>query len=54
MKAVDPSIVIMMHIALGGQNDESLFFLDQLLARKVHFDVIGLSYSQNGMAHWMT
>ncbi len=44
VKAVDPSIVIMMHIALGGQNEESVFFLDQLLARKVHFDVIGLSY----------
>ena len=44
VKAVDPSIVIMLHIALGGQNDESVFFIDQMLARKVHFDVIGLSY----------
>ncbi|HLA59324.1 MAG TPA: glycosyl hydrolase 53 family protein, partial [Puia sp.] len=44
VKAVDPSIVIMLHIALGGQNDESVFFMDQMIARKVPFDVIGLSY----------
>lgn len=44
VKAADPSIVIMLHIALGGQNDESVFFLNQVLERKVHFDVIGLSY----------
>ncbi|MES1198254.1 MAG: beta-galactosidase GalA [Chitinophagaceae bacterium] len=44
VKAVDPSTVIMLHIALGGQNDESVFFIDQMMARKVHFDVIGLSY----------
>lgn len=44
VKSVDPSIVIMLHIALGGQNDEAVFFIDQVLARKVHFDVIGLSY----------
>jgi beta-galactosidase len=44
VKTVDPSIVIMLHIALGGQNDESVFFINQVLARKVHFDVIGLSY----------
>jgi beta-galactosidase len=44
VKTVDPSIVIMMHMALGGQNSESVFFLDQLIKRKVSFDVIGLSY----------
>lgn len=44
VKAVDPSIVIMLHIALGGQNDEATFFINQMLERKVHFDVIGLSY----------
>jgi len=44
VKSVDPTIVIMLHIALGGQNDEARFFLDQVLARQVHFDVIGLSY----------
>jgi beta-galactosidase len=44
VKAVDPSIVIMLHIALGGQNDEARFFLDNMIMRGVPFDVIGLSY----------
>lgn len=44
VKSVNPAIVIMLHIALGGQNDESVFFLNQMIARGVHFDVIGLSY----------
>ncbi|MDB5211134.1 MAG: Beta-galactosidase Arabinogalactan endo,4-beta-galactosidase, partial [Sediminibacterium sp.] len=44
VKTVDPSIIIMMHIALGGQNSESVFFFDELQKRKVPFDVIGLSY----------
>ncbi len=44
VKTVDPAIVIMLHIALGGQNEESVFFIDNMLARNVHFDVIGLSY----------
>ncbi len=41
---VDPSIIIMLHIALGGQNDESRFFLDNMIERNVLFDVIGESY----------
>lgn len=44
VRTVDPHTAIMLHIALGGQNDESVFFLDQVLARNVPFDVIGLSY----------
>lgn len=40
----DPSIIMMLHIALGGQNDESVFFINQMLARGVYFDVIGESY----------
>ncbi len=44
VKSVEPSTVIMLHIALGGQNDESVFFIDNMLARSVPFDVIGLSY----------
>ena len=44
VKEVDPSIIIMMHIALGGQNEEAVFWLDNMIARDVHFDVIGLSY----------
>jgi beta-galactosidase len=41
---VDPSIQMMLHIALGGQADESNFFVDEMLARGVYFDVIGQSY----------
>ncbi len=44
VKEVDPSIIIMLHIALGGQNDESVFWLDNMIARGVRFDIIGLSY----------
>ena len=44
VKAVDPACPIMLHIALGGQNDESHFWLDNMLQRRVPFDVIGLSY----------
>jgi beta-galactosidase len=41
---VDPSITMLLHIALGGQNDESVFFLDNMIKRGVQFDVIGESY----------
>ena len=34
----------MLHIALGGQNAESQFFLDNMINRGVTFDVIGESY----------
>jgi beta-galactosidase len=44
VKSEDPGCPIMLHIALGGQNDESHFFLNSMLARQVPFDVIGLSY----------
>ncbi|MGZ3814869.1 MAG: glycosyl hydrolase 53 family protein [Mucilaginibacter sp.] len=44
VKEVSPSVIIMLHIALGGQNAESRFFLDNMKARNVPFDVIGLSY----------
>jgi beta-galactosidase len=44
VKNIDPACPIMLHIALGGQNDESHFFLDNMLERQVPFDVIGLSY----------
>jgi len=42
--SVAPATKIMLHIALGGQNDESRFFLDNMIDRGVPFDVIGLSY----------
>ncbi|MEI7661223.1 MAG: glycosyl hydrolase 53 family protein [Bacteroidota bacterium] len=44
VEAVDPSIPVMMHLALGGQHDESVFWLDNMIARGVRFDIIGLSY----------
>jgi beta-galactosidase len=44
VKAVDPNVVMMLHVALGGQNHESVFFIDNMIARGVHFDVIGESY----------
>lgn len=44
VKAVDPTVVMMLHVALGGQHHESVFFIDNMLARGVHFDVIGQSY----------
>lgn len=42
--SVDPSIIMMLHIALGGQNDESVWFINNMLSRGVYFDVIGESY----------
>ncbi len=44
VKAVDPAIKIMLHIADGGQNDESRSFIDKMMARGVQFDIIGESY----------
>lgn len=44
VRDVSPKIVIMLHVALGGQNDESVSFIDNMLARGVVFDVIGESY----------
>jgi beta-galactosidase len=44
VKAVSPATSIMLHVALGGQNDESRFFYDNMIARGISFDVIGLSY----------
>ena len=44
VKKTDPSIITMLHIALGGQNSDSEFFLDDMINRGVSFDVIGESY----------
>ena len=44
VKSVDPSIVMMLHVALGGQNHESVNFIDNMIARGVSFDVIGESF----------
>ena len=44
VESVDPGIPVMMHIALGGQHKEAIFWLDNMIARGVAFDLIGLSY----------
>ncbi|MBD0822843.1 glycoside hydrolase family 53 protein [Aestuariibaculum marinum] len=44
VRAADPSITIMVHIACGGQNPESVAFFDKIISRNVKFDVIGQSY----------
>ncbi len=44
VKDVELRTIMMLHIALGGQHEESKYFLDQMLSRDVHFDVIGQSY----------
>jgi len=44
VRVVDPKIQIMIHIALGGQNKESVWFLDRILKNGVTFDILGQSY----------
>jgi beta-galactosidase len=44
VRKVSKTVPIMMHLACGGQNEESIKFLDQLILKKVSFDVIGQSY----------
>ena len=44
VKEVSPSVKIMLHIACGGQNEESKYFLDNMISRGVSFDIIGQSY----------
>jgi len=44
IKAVSPQSIIMLHVALGGQAEESDFFYSSMHKRNVPYDVIGLSY----------
>lgn len=44
VEAADPTIPVMMHLALGGQNQEAVFWLDNMIARGVQFDLLGISY----------
>lgn len=44
VQAIEPATTIMLYIALGGQQDESLFFFDNMLRRGIAFDVMGMSY----------
>jgi len=44
VRSVGGNIRIMLHIACGGQNVESRYFLDNMIKRGVNFDIIGESY----------
>jgi arabinogalactan endo-1,4-beta-galactosidase len=44
VRETTPTALVMMHIALGGQNVHSTTWLDRMIARKVQFDIIGESY----------
>jgi beta-galactosidase len=44
VKEADPHAKIMLHVALGGQYDETALFVDQMMARGCKFDVLGLSF----------
>ena len=37
-------VKIMLHVALGGQHDETVQWLDQMMARGCESDVLGLSF----------
>lgn len=44
VEKTDASIPVMLHVALGGQNTESVRWFNNMIARDVKFDIIGLSY----------
>lgn len=44
VRAIHAKTPVMIHIACGGQNKESRWFLDQLITRGLKFEVIGQSY----------
>ena len=44
VRSISPNIPVMLHLALGGQNEECRFFIDAMNDRGVQFDVLGLSY----------
>ncbi len=44
VRDADPDIPVMMHLALGGQNEEAVFWFNNMIARGVEFDIMGISY----------
>ncbi|MEI7732001.1 MAG: glycosyl hydrolase 53 family protein [Verrucomicrobiota bacterium] len=44
VREADPKIKVMLHLALGGDNAKSRWFLDQARQRGVEFDILGQSY----------
>lgn len=39
-----PEAAVMLHVALGGQNEESVRFFDEMIRHDIDFDLIGQSY----------
>lgn len=60
VRAADPAIQIMVHPALGGDNQRSVYFFNLVLRHQVGFDVIGQSYypehhgTLDGLRHNLT
>jgi arabinogalactan endo-1,4-beta-galactosidase len=44
VREADPKIKVMLHLALGGDNVKSRWFLDNARERGVEFDILGQSY----------
>lgn len=44
VRAAGRHIPVMMHLALGGQNEEAVFWFDNMIARGLDFEIMGLSY----------
>ncbi len=44
VKEADPNAAIMLHLACGGQNKQSINLMENLLSRHVEFDILGQSY----------
>lgn len=44
VREISPTTRLLLHVALGGQQDEAVSFFDGMLKRQVPFDIIGLSY----------
>ncbi len=44
VRDADTDVPVMMHVALGGQNEEAVFWFNNMIARGVEFDIMGISY----------
>lgn len=44
VRDISSDMPIMIHIATGGLNKESVFWFDNMIARGIDFDIIGISY----------
>ena len=44
VRQADPCAEIVLHLAWGGQNEKSRWFMDNMVKRGVEFDILGQSY----------